>query len=225
MPQLLSISQLQCMCENSWGLMNSTRSPLLRSCRLRPSSCTWSCSTCCRSSCRSVSCTKPILSSFSPFSRNNARPVTWKRRAQKSPSLSSRYSTSKTLKMHNDLWWHAGRTPPRRTDSCEDSVSSAIYKHLAVTRAQRGGSGWAVLGLCDISHNCHCDTADKHTSTKENIFNPSRSECKDKHTPLCTNTHNFKLHPNTLVFYTHRPFFWSYMLPSEPLHSSLCAHT
>lgn len=47
--------------------------------------------------------------------------------------------------------------PPHRSGSCVDSVSLAIYKHLVVTRAQRGGSGWAVLGLCDISHNCHCD--------------------------------------------------------------------
>lgn len=49
--------------------------PLLSSCRLRPSSCTCSCSTCCSSSCRSVSCTSPILSSFSPFRRSNARPA------------------------------------------------------------------------------------------------------------------------------------------------------
>lgn len=47
--------------------------------------------------------------------------------------------------------------PPHRSGSCVDSVSSAIYKHLVVTRARPGESGWAVSGLCDISHNCHRD--------------------------------------------------------------------
>jgi len=51
-----------------------THTPLLSSCRLRPSSCTCSCRTCWRSSCLRVSWTKPIRSNFSPFSLKRARP-------------------------------------------------------------------------------------------------------------------------------------------------------
>lgn len=54
-----------------------------------------------------------------------------------------------------DLWWRVGRRPPRRPGSCADSVSSTIYRRLAVTTERQVGSGWAASGSCCISHNCH----------------------------------------------------------------------